>query len=119
MKRKSSPAKTTNEPSEKKVQIQLVPSEGTPAYYCNYMDVTHSSYEFVLSFAKVPAKLRLDQLSAAENKGTLQIEPLVQVEVPPRLLPGIIKALTIQKEKFETQLGQIESEGPKNVRTQK
>jgi hypothetical protein len=40
-----------------KVNISLEPTEDTPVYYANYVEVGQSQYDFGLLFVRVPVKL--------------------------------------------------------------
>jgi len=60
--------------------------------------------------ARVPAKQ--SKLATAEMRqtGELLIEPDVQVLLPPTVVPGLIKALTLQLEKYEERFGPVPKE---------
>jgi hypothetical protein len=88
-------------------KIEMVQPETASAYYSNYIEVTHSEYEFALSFAKLPTKLRPQQLLDVKAGQPLLIEPLLQVEVPTRLIKGLIRALTLQVEIYEKRYSAI------------
>ena len=92
-------------------KIEMVQPETASAYYSNYIEVTHSEYEFALSFAKLPTKLRPQQLLDVTAGEPLLIEPLLQIEVPTRLIKGLIRALTVQVELYEKRYGAIPGTG--------
>jgi len=93
------------------VKFQLLPSESTSSFYCNYVEVAHSPYEFSLSFAKILTKLRPEQISTAKAGQPLVVDSMVQVEVPTNLVPGLIKALNIERKKYEKRFGKIRKTG--------
>ena len=92
-------------------KIQMVQPETPSPYYSNYIEVTHSEYEFALSFAKLPTKLRPQQLLDVKAGQPLQVEPLLQIEIPTRLIKGLIRALTVQVEIYEKRYGPIPATG--------
>ena len=63
----------------------------------------------MINFAKVPAILKPQQIKEIRQGNPLSIEPIMQIEIPPKLLPGFIDALTSQKEKYEKRLGPIKN----------
>ena len=89
------------------LKVQILPGENIPAYYSNYIEVAHTEYEFVLSFAKVPSKLGPQQLLDAKSGQPLVLEPIIKAEIPLRLIRGLVRALESQIEKYETRFGKI------------
>ncbi len=55
----------------------------------------------------MPAKLSPDAIKEAQETGTVHFSPLLYLTVPPTLVPGIIEALTLQKEAYEKIFGTI------------
>ncbi len=88
-------------------KVQIVQPDSPSPYYSNFIEVTHSEYEFALSFAKLPSKLRPQQLLDIQGGEPLLLEPLLQIEIPTRLARGLVKALTIQIEAYEQRYGAI------------
>jgi hypothetical protein len=98
-------------PENVPVKVQVVQGDSTPTYYSNFVEVSHTEYEFALSFVKLPTKLRPQQLADVKSGQSLLLEPFLQVEVPSRLVRGIIKALETQVEKYEQRHGKILDSG--------
>jgi Protein of unknown function (DUF3467) len=92
------------------VRVVIDPSEEAAVYYANYAEVGFGQHEFVVSFARVPAKLNLEQIEEAKG-GTLRVEPSVQITIPPTLLPGLIRALSTMKDAYEKAWGVIHEPG--------
>lgn len=88
-------------------KVQILQPETPSATYTNYIEVSHSEYEFALSCAKLPAKLRPQQLLDVQAGEPLLLEPLLQIEVPTRLIKGFIRALKIQVDLYEKRYGPI------------
>ncbi len=99
-KKKQSVKQYEAEPTKPHVttKVQIVQPESPSAYYSNFIEVSHTEYEFALSFAKLPPKLRPQQLLDVKAGEPLLLEPMLQIEVPTRLINGLIKALMIQVE---------------------
>lgn len=104
--------KTKKAPLSHGISIKIVPDPkpDTPSYYINYAAVAHSQYEFLLSVLRIPDKLSPEQTQLAKKGGAVPIEPILQLIIPPRLIDGLIKALNIQKEKYEQENGPIRYE---------
>jgi len=95
------------------VTVVIDPVDESAAYYANYAEVSLAQYDCILSFVRVPTKLSLARSEEAKS-GTLKFEPLVQVILPPTLIPGLIRALMTTKEAFEKISGPIKELGATN-----
>jgi hypothetical protein len=86
------------------VTIAVDVPDGVPSYYVNWIEISHTKWDFCIIGATMPA--RHNQSKIAELKATrvLTLNADVQLIIPPTLLPGLISALTIQKEKFEKEM---------------
>ena len=104
--------KTKREPLPDRISIKIVPDPklDTPSYYINYAAVAHSQYEFLLSVLRTPAQLSPEQIELAKKGSAVPVEPILQLIIPPRLIDGLIKALSTQKEKYERENGPIRHE---------
>jgi hypothetical protein len=114
MRKKSSPKFQPQAPFESpplkphvNVKIQVVHPETVSPIYANYVEVAHSEYEFSLSMCKLPTKLRPQQLLDVQAGQPLIIEPTVVVELPTRLVKGLIQALETQVDHYEKKYGQL------------
>jgi len=92
------------------VKIQVDPKPDTPSYYVNYIAVSHSEYDFTVMALRVPTQLTREQTELAKKGSAVPVEPILQLIVPPRLIDGVIRALSIQKEKYEQEHGPIRHE---------
>ena len=99
-------------PAKKKVvqdltaQVRIDVKSDTPSYYVNFISVSHTSYDFTLSAAKVPSPLTQEQQEFAKSGEQIPLEPVIQLVLPPLLVDGLIDALTDQKAKYEKTLAQ-------------
>lgn len=103
----------TQTPQQVQLQVVLDPTDDTPAYYINYADVTFGMHDFIMSFARLPTKLNSSQLEGLKAGTTMRFEPLLQVILPPTIIPGLIRALSTTKDGFEAQFGEIKEPGVK------
>ena len=76
------------------VKVVLEVNSEIDPIYANYADVSQSQYEVEINFARAPARLSPDQLSAIRAGEPLVIYPNVKVILPKDLLPGLVTALT-------------------------
>lgn len=85
------------------IPIQFHPeiTESTPTYYSNFVQVSHTPYEFSLTFAKIPSPPNVDQIAMAQAGKPVKIESLMQIAIPVKLMPGLLEALLNQKELYE------------------
>ena len=97
-------------PHNLSVTIQPDPKPDTPSYYVNYAAVSHSEYDFMVTVLRIPAQLTPEQTDLAKKGNAVPVEPILQLIVPPRLVDGLIKALSNQKEKYEQEHGPIRLE---------
>src|SRR6266478_5261860 len=95
-----------SQPQQVIAPIQLEVKPDTPAYYVNYIGVSHTPYDFSLSVARIPSPPTPEQIELAKNGKPIPIEATLQLIVPPLLVDGLLKALTDQKEKYARTLSQ-------------
>lgn len=91
------------------VAAQIVVGDGVdiPSYYSNFIEVGHSQHEFVLNFVRTPSALSPSRMEAVREAGKIVVEPMLQVTIPPTLVPGLLKALQLQKDKYNSAFGKI------------
>ena len=102
--KKGAPAKS----AALKVRVE---SSEDDAIYANYMEISHSQYEFMLTIARLPVKLGASEMELAKERGEIAVVPEVQVIFPPRIISGLIKALEVQREMYENSFGKIGTTG--------
>ena len=83
-------------------------SADLPFYYVNHIEISHSHYEFALTAGRAPAKLTEHNLREINEFHRLTIEPVIQLLIPPTVIPALIRALTIQQESYETTHGKLD-----------
>jgi hypothetical protein len=105
MARKGS-AKAAKQPAAASVKISLDYTNSEPLY-ANFAEISSAQHEFQIAFALVPARPTTDQI----RDGAVKLNPLVQIMLPPTLIPGLIKALITTKEQYEALLGPIKEFG--------
>ena len=92
-------------PKEGRVFLEVSPN--APVYYVSHAEVSHTQHDIGLAFGLMPTRLSPADRETAMTTGELHIETMVQILIPPTLLPGLINALSIQKEKYEEMFGKI------------
>lgn len=103
------PRKTASAPADVQAQVKvsLEPSFETVPYYVNHIEVGHTRHEFTILAGRVPAKMSAERFAQIKETGLLQLEPDVTLMVAPTLLPGLIRALQTQQDKWEKANGPI------------
>ena len=86
--------------------IKLEPIENAAVFYANHIEVANTPQDFSLICARLPGKLSAAKIAEIKELGALVIEPEVQIVIPARLVPGLIRALTAQKELYEKTFGE-------------
>ena len=89
------------------VKIVLDPNEDTPNYYANYAEVSMGAQDLGIAFAQLPTKLSIAKSELAASSGTLLLDPVVQVTLPPPVAVALIKALETMKDQYEKAFGPI------------
>lgn len=87
-------------------QLRIDVNSDTPSYYVNFIAVSHTAYDFTLTVAKIPSPLTQEQAEFAKSGKQIPVEPILQLVMPPLLIDGIIKALTVQQEKHAKTVAQ-------------
>lgn len=85
--------------------VRLEPLESASVYYINFIEVANSPQDFSLICGRLPVKLSQSKIEEVKTVGALVIEPEVQLIIPTALVPGLIRALTVQKEMYEKLYG--------------
>jgi hypothetical protein len=102
-----------SEPDRLPIRVVVDATDESGVYYANYVEASFAQHEILISFARVPTKMSIARTEEAKS-GILKLEPLVQVAIPPTLLPGLIRALSTTKDGFEKMVSQIyDPEAPK------
>src|SRR5579872_3051843 len=105
---KKGPAKAAKPAAPTPIKISLEPS-GEPIY-ANYAEVSSAQHEFQITFALSPTKPTAEQFEQA-SAGHMIMPALVQILLPPTIIPALIKALISTKEQHETLFGPIKEFG--------
>lgn len=92
------------------LKVEMSPPEDVPSYYSNHVQIARTKHEFSLSFGHLPARFSNEKLTEMTKSGVLQIKPDVEIILPPTVIPGLISALTAQKDMFEKEHGPIKDE---------
>lgn len=87
------------------VRIVVEVSDDTPKHYANFAEVIHTKWDFSLIAARLPIKPTMAQIADMQASGILALPGEVTISFPPHLMPGLIRALTIQKEAYEKDTG--------------
>jgi len=97
----------SDKPKFAQVRIVLNEVADVPSYYVNYAEVSQGMHDFSIHVARMPSRFSPDVAAAAAKEGVLRIDPMLQLVVPPTIIPGLIKALELQKAMYEKQHGEI------------
>ena len=106
-------APTRNE-AAKPITANLVvhPTEDTPQYYVNHIEVASSKNEFAMYCVRVPSKIQPDWI---EGNGILRLEPELEVTFPVTIIQGLIDALTKQRDAYSKVFGTPWKQGGKET----
>jgi hypothetical protein len=102
-------ADTKEVPVKVQVKVEIDFSAELGSHYVNHAEVGNTRHEFFILCGRLPAKLSPEQKRLAKEKGSFSIDPVVQLTVPPTLIPGLIQARMEQKIKYEKAFGKIET----------
>lgn len=85
---------------DKEIQIELIPSlePKLGRVYANYVQVSHSPYDFTIRFCEAPSVADIVRLKG--NRKKVEVPNIVELIIPPDLMPQIIEALKINYEKY-------------------
>jgi hypothetical protein len=97
-------ADKTNKAAPKKetVTVNIIPSlePKLGRVYSNYVQVSHSQYDFTIRFGDAPPGGDVVRLKKGDN---ITIPNIVEIVVVPDLIPAIIKALDTNYNQFREQ----------------
>jgi hypothetical protein len=92
-------------PETVQVRAAVEVPEGTPSYYANFIEITHTKWDFSLVAARLPAKWTPSKVAEMQATGSLAIPAEMTLVIPTTLVAGLIRALTVQKEAYEKETG--------------
>lgn len=110
--KKTAAKNASAEPTRVKVRVEH--GSGAEILYANYVEVSHSAYEFMLSVVRVPTKFPSSLLAEARTTGEIVVEPQVNILLPPTLIPGLIRALESQRDLYERNFGKLKTSDEQN-----
>lgn len=93
------------EPEQVEMRIVVDPSEAAPVHYVNYMEVANTTNDFSLLCVRLPPKISDEKRQQFMATKELHVEPDVVLTFPTSIVPGLIRALTTQKENYEKAIG--------------
>jgi hypothetical protein len=94
-------------------EVTVVLEPNRNSVYANFAEVSAAQHEFQLSFALTPTKPTSNPEQA--RTGTIRVESLAQILLPPTIIPSLIKALIMTKERYEAAAGPINPRGISNI----
>lgn len=92
-------------PTHVAVRIVVEVPDGTPSFYTNFIEVTHTKWDFSLIFAMLPPKPTMAKVAEMQATGVLSCPAEVTINFAPALMAGLIRALNMQKETYEKENG--------------
>jgi hypothetical protein len=87
------------------MKVAVISRPETPTYYVNHAEIGFTPHEFTVMVARIPPKLAPEAIEVVTKQGTLTLDAELQLVIPPTLVPGLIRALTISKEQYEKVTG--------------
>jgi hypothetical protein len=115
VKRKPEPTRTAAQAVQTlAIRPVFEPSEDIATYYANHFEVGQTSHEFFILSGRIPGKISRAREQEIAESGVMVVEPEIQLLVAPTLMPGLIKALTTQLEKWHATHGTQPSQGGGN-----
>src|SRR3989442_12404014 len=97
-------ARATRESEAIKVNVSV--QYNSDPLYANYAEVSSAQHEFQMGFALAPTKPSAEQIEQA-RAGNVKLDGLVQILLPPTVIPSLIRALTTTKDQHEAMFGPI------------
>lgn len=92
-----------NDPVPARIVCEVL--DGTPSHYANFAEITHTKWDFSLIAARLPIKPTMAQVAEIQATGILALPAEVTISFAPHIIPGLIRALTIQKDAYEKDTG--------------
>jgi hypothetical protein len=112
MAKSARPSKKDDAQGEVSVKGRVDVTEATAVIYINFAEVAHNVHEFSIICARTPTKPDATALELAKKSGVYPIEASTMLIVPPSLMKGLVRAMQLQIEKYETSFGQIIGDPP-------
>ncbi len=94
----------------KAIEVKFIPSDEliSNRLYANYVQITHSPFDFTLRFCDaIPIS---DLKKVVENEGIHKIPLVAEIAIPLNLMPALIEALQTQHKNYKDGI-----EGKKNA----
>jgi hypothetical protein len=84
----------SDQPERKQVNFTIIPDEqpGEPRTYANFCSISHTPFDFTLTFCEVMPLSERD-VQAAEKEKTVRAPVRSRVVVPVQFVPNLIAAL--------------------------
>lgn len=102
---KSAKIREKKAPEQVELRIIIDPNDMAPMYYVNYIEAANTVNDFSLIGVRLPPKLSEEKRREFIAKKELHVEPDVVLTFPTSMVPGLIRALTTQKENYEKTIG--------------
>lgn len=97
-----SPAEKDKPGEIEEITVELTPT-GEPSMgriYANYIQISHSPWEFTVRFCLAPAGSDIKK-SIKQDTNIVEMPIIIDIMLSPAVIPGFIKALQTNFEKFE------------------
>ena len=99
----------------KQINFTIVPDEAgevyTPRTYANFCAISHTPFDFTLSFCEVQPLSQHD-LDAAESNHTVKAPVRAKIVLPLQVVPNLIAALQEHMKVFSESTGAVWDKGP-------
>jgi len=92
------------------IVMDVIPD--VPTYYISHAEISMTQHDIGMSVGRLPPKLAPEAVETLKKTQVLHIEPMLQLLFAPTFLPGLIRALTIQRQQYENMFGPIHDPNP-------
>ena len=86
---------------QRNFRIKANRSATCPSVYANYCEATHSPFDITLTFCSLTGVQPEDVVEGDDGGPTVLADPQMRVTVPVRMVPALIKMLTLQMRALE------------------
>ena len=97
----------------KSPQVVIVGADEAPQFYANHVEISHNIHEFEMIFGRLPSRLTTEEREDVQATGSLEIETLLRIIIPPSLLQDLMNVLSTQRDKFKENVGPLPGVEPK------
>ena len=102
--------------SQCRVTSSSITNDSAQSYYCNYLEVAQTAYDFTIYGIKIPAKLDTNNMAALKESGKINFLADIEITFPAYIIDGLITALTAQRDLFERTMAEMKEREREQVK---